>query len=131
MEGRTMKMLSGPETDMSMLLLAIKSTMIDHRPIIVPSVKIYDRSGSAREVKVTCELAGVGFCLLQIEWAMVPQTTPNQHTACLQTREESPCKKITFQVNPRARLNFLMGLTIHKAHLRSAQEKDLNAKLQC
>jgi hypothetical protein len=118
MAGRTMKMLAGPETDISMLFLAIKSTSIDRRPIIVSSVKLYGRNGALHEVKVTCELAGDGTCSLQIEW---PVTTRNLHFGCL--------KDDTIYHSARARFNFITGLVIHKAQLRLQSSTEERAKL--
>jgi hypothetical protein len=122
--GRTVKLFSGPETDMSILLLAIKSTSIDSRPIIIPSFKIYNRTGSAHLVKATCRLSSDGTCSLEFESVVDPiHPSPVPEASFTPKCDESPSVKDgKNHFNARARYNFVMGLEMHKAQMHAKSQ---------
>ena len=64
---RSLSLLSGPDTDLSMLLLAIKSLSI-HRSMTVPPMKIYGRNGTSHQVVAKCQMDGKGCCCLHVKW---------------------------------------------------------------
>jgi hypothetical protein len=111
MQGRSLHILFGPETDASAVSLAMKAINMDkERQATIPAIKIYGRNGKGHLFRVRCVLAakdGEKSCSVMMLFDHIQA----QHQFIGSSR--------IFRNNARPRYNFITGLQIHASMVQS------------
>ena len=117
LQDRSLRIMFGPETDMSAIASALKTVhmAVEHRATI-PSVQIYARSGSCRLFDIHCALeeSGDQDSLVIMRFISVQQ---NQYPVARSSRRNSVT---ALHREARSWYNFITGLGLHASSVESS-----------
>jgi hypothetical protein len=120
LQDRSLRILFGPETDMSAVSSAMKTVNIDkERKANIPEIKIYGRNGTSHLFEVHCVLLqkckdeGHEACSIMMMFKSIQDQ--HQHIARSSRRSSLPA----LRNEARSRYNFITGLGLHNSVVQS------------
>jgi hypothetical protein len=127
MKGRSVQILSGPETDLPLFLFAIKSVVFGGQRSTIPNLKIYSGNGQSHTLHLTCTAETICDHVYQLHFERIKCQTAVQDSGSVKAKKPNFRRSLEIRpvsvIGSRARYNFITGLQIHK-RLLSMQDAD-------